>query len=150
MRMRRLEENRLALLNAHMCTHTHTHTNVDLKKFKFKWSDIVAPHYVSPPSLFAHTHTLTYLHNYTNYACYYRYSNIQSLLRKSLSSTSGMSPDTALPQAHSLPSSVSDTLEAMVGGGLDDLTLEDIEPAGLADEPSEVQHVYILFVYMKF
>ena len=49
-----------------------------------------------------------------------------------------MSPDTALPQAHSLPSSVSDTLEAMVGGGLDDLTLEDIDSAGLTDEPSEV------------
>lgn len=51
-----------------------------------------------------------------------------------------MSPDTALPQAHSLPSSVSDTLEAMVGGGLDDLTLEDIDSAGLTEDSSEVSH----------
>ncbi len=39
---------------------------------------------------------------------------------------SGMSPETTF-QSHSLPSSVTDTLEAMVGGGLDDLTLEDIQ-----------------------
>ncbi len=52
-----------------------------------------------------------------------------------------MSPDTNLPQAHSLPSSVSDTLEAMVGGGLDDLTLEDIDSAGLTDESSDVSNV---------
>ncbi len=50
-----------------------------------------------------------------------------------------MSPDTAYPQAHSLPSSVSDTLEAMVGGGLDDLTLEDIDSGGLTDESAEVK-----------
>ena len=44
-----------------------------------------------------------------------------------------MSPDAA--QSHSLPSSVSDALEAMVGGGLDDLTLEDIDPSStLAEE----------------
>ena len=41
-----------------------------------------------------------------------------------------MSPE-ALQQSHSLPSSVSDALEAMVGGGLDDLTLEDIDPTTL-------------------
>ena len=48
-----------------------------------------------------------------------------------------MSPDATL-QPHSLPSSVSDALEAMVGGGLDDLTLEDIDPSNLTDDPSEV------------
>ncbi len=48
-----------------------------------------------------------------------------------------MSPDAAL-QPHSLPSSVSDALEAMVGGGLDDLTLEDIETGNLTEEPAEV------------
>ncbi len=72
--------------------------------------------------LFTHTHT-------------------QNFLRLSLSSSAGMSPDTNLPQAHSLPSSVSDTLEAMVGGGLDDLTLEDIDSAGLTDESSDVSNV---------
>lgn len=48
-----------------------------------------------------------------------------------------MSPDPNM-QAHSLPSSVTDTLEAMVGGGLDDLTLEDIDPTNLTEEQSEV------------
>ena len=48
-----------------------------------------------------------------------------------------MSPDTNI-QSHSLPSSVTDTLEAMVGGGLDDLTLEDIDSANLTEEQSEV------------
>lgn len=50
-----------------------------------------------------------------------------------------MSPESAF-QSHSLPSSVTDTLEAVVGGGLDDLTLEDIDPTNLAEEqlPSEV------------
>ena len=43
-----------------------------------------------------------------------------------------MSPEAL--QSHSLPSSVSDALEAMVGGGLDDLTLEDIDPSNLAEE----------------
>ena len=55
-----------------------------------------------------------------------------------------MSPDAL--QSHSLPSSVSDALEAMVGGGLDDLTLEDIDPSNLAEEQqSEVMilHTYI-------
>lgn len=62
----------------------------------------------------------------------------QNLLRLSFSSVSaGMSPDATL-QPHSLPSSVSDALEAMVGGGLDDLTLEDIDPSNLTDDPSEV------------
>ena len=44
-------------------------------------------------------------------------------------------------QSHSLPSSVTDTLEAMVGGGLDDLTLEDIDPtnANLTEDQSEVR-----------
>ena len=53
-----------------------------------------------------------------------------------------MSPDAL--QSHSLPSSVSDALEAMVGGGLDDLTLEDIDPSNLAEEQqSEVMiHTY--------
>ncbi len=55
-----------------------------------------------------------------------------------------MSPDTNFPQAHSLPSSVSDTLEAMVGGGLDDLTLEDIDSAGLTDDPSDVRILYTI------
>lgn len=49
-----------------------------------------------------------------------------------------MSPEATL-QPHSLPSSVSDALEAMVGGGLDDLTLEDIDPSNLTDEPPEVR-----------
>ncbi len=65
-------------------------------------------------------------------------------MRLSLSSSAGMSPDTNFPQAHSLPSSVSDTLEAMVGGGLDDLTLEDIDSAGLTDDPSDVRILYTI------
>ena len=51
--------------------------------------------------------------------------------------TAGMSPDPNI-QSHSLPSSVTDTLEAMVGGGLDDLTLEDIDPTNLTEEQAEV------------
>ena len=47
-----------------------------------------------------------------------------------------MSPE-ALQQSHSLPSSVSDALEAMVGGGLDDLTLEDIDPTTLAEDQQQ-------------
>ena len=46
-----------------------------------------------------------------------------------------MSPDAL--QSHSLPSSVSDALEAMVGGGLDDLTLEDIDPSALAEDQQQ-------------
>lgn len=46
-----------------------------------------------------------------------------------------MSPEAL--QSHSLPSSVSDALEAMVGGGLDDLTLEDIDPSSLAEEQQQ-------------
>lgn len=54
-----------------------------------------------------------------------------------------MSPDFTI-QSHSLPSSVTDTLEAMVGGGLDDLTLEDIDPTNLAtEEQSEVGHCWV-------
>ena len=49
-----------------------------------------------------------------------------------------MSPEAL--QSHSLPSSVSDALEAMVGGGLDDLTLEDIDPtSSLAEEQQQQQ-----------
>ena len=50
-----------------------------------------------------------------------------------------MSPEATF-QSHSLPSSVTDTLEAMVGGGLDDLTLEDIQvDSNLPeDQPPEV------------
>ena len=62
------------------------------------------------------------------------------MLRHSLEGgAAGVSPDTNI-QSHSLPSSVTDTLEAMVGGGLDDLTLEDIDPtnANLTEEQSEV------------
>lgn len=59
----------------------------------------------------------------------------QNLLRLSFGITGGESPEAPL-QPHSLPSSVSDALEAMVGGGLDDLTLEDIDSTGLSDEPS--------------
>lgn len=45
-----------------------------------------------------------------------------------------MSPE-GLLQGQSLPSSVSDALEAMVGGGLDDLTVGDLDPAaGLHSE----------------
>lgn len=62
----------------------------------------------------------------------------QSLLRLSLGSGGpGMSPEAL--QSHSLPSSVSDALEAMVGGGLDDLTLEDIEPSTIAEEQQQQQ-----------
>lgn len=64
----------------------------------------------------------------------------QNLLRLSYGSGAGMSPEATLQQSHSLPSSVSDALEAMVGGGLDDLTLEDIDTtsSNLTEEPSEV------------
>ena len=45
-----------------------------------------------------------------------------------------MSPE-GLLQGHSLPSSVSDALEAMVGGPLDDLTVGDLDSAaGLHNE----------------
>lgn len=65
---------------------------------------------------------------------------MQNLLRLSLGSAagSGLSPEAASFQSHSLPSSVSDALEAMVGGGLDDLTLEDIDSTNFTDEPHEV------------
>lgn len=60
------------------------------------------------------------------------------ILRLSLEGVAaGLSPDINV-QSHSLPSSVTDTLEAMVGGGLDDLTLEDIDPANLTEEQPEV------------
>lgn len=66
----------------------------------------------------------------------------QSLLRLSLGSGGpGMSPDAL--QSHSLPSSVSDALEAMVGGGLDDLTLEDIDPTTLAEDQQQSE-VHVL------
>jgi len=58
-----------------------------------------------------------------------------------------MSPDPAM--AHSLPSSVSDTLEAMVGGGLDDLTLEDIDTASFTDEPSDVSTCIMIYIAMR-
>ena len=77
----------------------------------------------------ARTHTHTHTHTHT-----------QNLLRLSYGSGAGMSPEATLQQSHSLPSSVSDALEAMVGGGLDDLTLEDIDTtsSNLTEEPSEV------------
>ena len=53
-----------------------------------------------------------------------------------------MSPEAL--QSHSLPSSVSDALEAMVGGGLDDLTLEDIDPSSLAEE--QQQQAEVLYI----
>ena len=66
------------------------------------------------------------------------FSPLQNLLRLSFGSTGpGQSPDAAF-QPHSLPSSVSDALEAMVGGGLDDLTMEDIETSDITEEHSEV------------
>ena len=77
----------------------------------------------------------------------YTHTHTQNLLKLSLgSSSSGMSPD-AVIQPHSLPSSVSDALEAMVGGGLDDLTLEDIDSSStnLTDDPSEVDKLQVLF-----
>ena len=47
----------------------------------------------------------------------------------------GVSPEAVPPQSHSLPSSVSDALEAM---GMEDLHLEDLDPAVLRDDPQEV------------
>ena len=47
----------------------------------------------------------------------------------------GVSPEAIPPQSHSLPSSVSDALEAM---GMEDLNLEDLEAGGLRDDPQEV------------
>lgn len=58
-----------------------------------------------------------------------------------------MSPEAL--QSHSLPSSVSDALEAMVGGGLDDLTLEDIDPSSLAEEQQQ-QQSEVHYVTYKF
>ena len=58
----------------------------------------------------------------------------QNLLRLSFGGP-GVSPDAG--QAHSLPSSVSDALEAM---GMEDLNLEDLDPGGLKDDPQEVAH----------
>lgn len=97
--------------------------------------------------------TRTYIQCIIHHALYtcthtyptYTYTHIQNLLKLSLgSSSSGMSPE-AVIQPHSLPSSVSDALEAMVGGGLDDLTLEDIESSNtnLADDASEVTSVHV-------
>ena len=56
----------------------------------------------------------------------------QSLLRLSFGSmgaaaVAGFSPDTTTFQPGSLPSSVSDALEAVVGQGVDDLSLDDLE-----------------------
>ena len=79
--------------------------------------------------MFMYMYTCTYVHVHTIH-------QPQSLLRLSLSSGGpGMSPDAL--QSHSLPSSVSDALEAMVGGGLDDLTLEDIDPSALTEDQQQ-------------
>ena len=67
-----------------------------------------------------------------------------------LSLGSSLQPSSGSPlvqQASSLPSSVSDTLEAMVGPSLDDLTLDDITTTlDTADTPeAEVKpYLYIL------
>ena len=55
-----------------------------------------------------------------------------------------MSPEAL--QSHSLPSSVSDALEAMVGGGLDDLTLEDIDPTSSLAEEQQQQQSEVLYM----
>ena len=55
-----------------------------------------------------------------------------------------MSPEAL--QSHSLPSSVSDALEAMVGGGLDDLTLEDIDPTSSLAEEQQQQQSEVLYI----
>ena len=64
------------------------------------------------------------------------YLPFQNLLRLSLGAAgAGVSPDAGQLQSHSLPSSVSDALEAM---GMEDLNLEELDPGGLRDDPQEV------------
>ena len=70
----------------------------------------------------------------TAYSCDGPYGFLlwQSLLRLSFGSmgaaaVAGFSPDTTTFQPGSLPSSVSDALEAVVGQGVDDLSLDDLE-----------------------
>lgn len=63
----------------------------------------------------------------------------QNLLRLSLGAVgAGVSPEAVPPQSHSLPSSVSDALEAM---GMEDLHLEDLDPTVLRDDPQEVSRL---------
>ena len=60
----------------------------------------------------------------------------QNLLRLSLGAVgAGVSPEAVPPQSHSLPSSVSDALEAM---GMEDLNLEDLDSGPLREDPQEV------------
>lgn len=64
----------------------------------------------------------------------------QNLLRLSLGAVgAGVSPEVGQLQSHSLPSSVSDALEAM---GLEDF--EELDPGGLRDEPQEMLGTGIL------
>ena len=70
----------------------------------------------------------------TDYGCDSSYGSLlwQSLLRLSFGSmgaaaVAGFSPDTTTFQPGSLPSSVSDALEAVVGQAVDDLSLDDLE-----------------------
>jgi hypothetical protein len=59
----------------------------------------------------------------------------QNLLRLSLGAVgAGFSPEAVPPMSHSLPSSVSDALEAM---GMEDLNLEDLDSGPLRDDPQE-------------
>ena len=51
-----------------------------------------------------------------------------------------MSPEAGPLQSHSLPSSVSDALEAM---GMEDLNLDELESGGLRDDSQEVQNIMI-------
>ena len=60
-----------------------------------------------------------------------------------------MSPDASF-QSHSLPSSVTDTLEAMVGGGLDDLTLEDIDSTNLTEEQQQTTEVCVMDWFLSY
>ena len=66
----------------------------------------------------------------------------QNLLRLSFGSA-GLSPDAQL-QSHSLPSSVSDALEAM---GMEDLNLEELESGGLREEPQEVRALHWVWMH---
>ena len=68
---------------------------------------------------------------------------LQNLLRLSFGSmgaaaAAGFSPDAGF-QASSLPSSVSDALEAVVGPSLDDLSLDEIEAIGSSEHQGEAE-----------
>ena len=84
------------------------------------------------------------------YMPYLRSSHPQNLLRLSLGAAgAGVSPEAGQLQSHSLPSSVSDALEAM---GMEDLHLEELEAGALRDDPQEVCHITLktrpIYMYM--